>query len=266
MLGALLLSVANASDLSAVYMNGRLHGPQVFTGDGFHSVAFYNKSREKATFDVYRLLPGTNLAEFTVAERAFKAALTSGNSTTSQWAALSRLAQALGGAAVSAHGKSEVYVDLHEGTYAITAVPGGRTQDLLVAQVMVVGNNSAVRAPTTVNTVHLSDFSFDYPRTVTAGASLWRVINGGEQMHKTEFFRLLPGKTVADLQAYLLGEVAEEPYDKTASFEELSPHTTGFMSLNLAAGRWVAACLMHDANDPTATHFGEGMIGQIVVF
>jgi len=84
------------------------------------------------------------------------------------------------------------------------------------------------------------------------------------------FFKLLPGKTVADLKAFLsdqTGEAGAPPFDDSdmADAEVLTPGQTVYVPLDFSQGDWVAVCFVQDINNPDVVHFMEGMIEEFTV-
>src|SRR5258708_39606929 len=52
-----------------------------------------------------------------------------------------------------------------------------------------------------VVTVHAKDYSFVAPKTIKSGASTWRLVNDGKELHHLSILKLDKGKTVADYVA-----------------------------------------------------------------
>lgn len=271
LLAGLLLSglaLAQAQpDAHAVYTGGHLMGPQVVAGLGFRSIRVANESETKVTFDAYRLQRGVELSQFTAAVDALRVARSEGQDSSAALTKLADLADALGGVAVSAHSTADLFVDLTQGEYAITATPTATADTVAIDSFHATVGGDSATAPQVADVVKLTDTAIDVPATVNSGKNLWKVQNSGQQLHMTQFYRLLPGRTVADLTAYLSGNSANaaKPYDKTASFEPVSAGVTAYMNLDLAAGDWVAACLVKDSANPTLAHFQQGMIDEFIV-
>ncbi len=259
-----------AADVRTEYADGSLRGPQVYAGEGFHSVGLINESADAVTFNVYRVHEGVGLAAFEQTDRALQAALQTSDSVPAMRTFMQQ-ADALGGTVVKAHDETDMFVDLEEGTYVVSASVGGNDASKPVyTSFMVTEGGDQGAAPEVTNAVHLSDFAFDFPATVAAGENLWEVSNTGEQPHIAAFFKLLPGKTTADLEAFLNGATDENtppPFDTSTdvSVEALTPGATVYLPLDFSAGTWVAVCFVPDMNNPATAHYMEGMLEEFVV-
>src|SRR5207302_328753 len=77
--------------------------------------------------------------------------------------------------------------------------------------ITVAGTAPAAADPATDNTITLSDYDFSPAHPVTAGAHTFRVDNAGPQLHELMILRLLPGKSVADIQAWARNEMKGPP-------------------------------------------------------
>lgn len=259
-----------AADVHAEYADGSLRGPQLYAGQGFHSVGLINESADAVTFSVYRLHEDVGLAAFEQTDAALQAALQTADSTAAMKAFMAQ-ADALGGTTVKAHDETDMFVDLEEGTYVVSvSVEGNDASKPVYTSFMVTEGGDQGAAPEVANAVHLSDFAFDFPATVAAGENLWEVSNTGEQPHIAAFFKLLPGKTTADLEAFLNGATDEStppPFDTSTdvSIEALTPGATVYLPLDFSAGTWVAVCFVPDMNNPSTAHYMEGMLEEFVV-
>lgn len=96
---------------------------------------------------------------------------------------------------------------------------------------MVTESGSPAAAPEVANVVHFSDFAFDFPTTIEAGAS------------------------------------GPPPFasDVVIDVEALSPGQTVYLPLAFDVGNWVAVCFVQDLDDPAVTHLMEGMIQEFSV-
>lgn len=261
---ALAFGLAHAADVNAVLLQGRLEAPALVTGTGFRSIGLINHGNESAEFRVYRLLSDASAADLLEANAALDEAVAANDDRVPGIRTLTESAEALSGLTVSAHDDEEMLVDLRSGTYVIVATAGDEAP--VHASFRVVGGADDVDAPQVPNAVTFSDFAFDFPSQVDEGDILWEVNNTGAQPHDAELFRLLPGKTVADLQAYLNGDGGDAaPYDKTATIEFVSAGATVFVPVDLSAGRWVALCSVPNMDDAQMTHAMEGMIAEFRV-
>jgi len=274
--GLLTFGLAHAAaDVATEYINGELTGPQVFAGEGFHSIALVNSSDQPVAFTLSRLQDGITVGAFVKANDALQQAI-SGAGNAEVVASEKKFvadADGLGGTTVKAHGETDMYADLETGTYVVSAAPETEDGDSgapVYLSFMVTESGAKAAAPKVSNAVDLADFSFDFPATMEAGTNLWKITNTGTQPHMAAFFKLLPGKTVADLEAFLsdqTGKAGAPPFDvnDTAEAEVLTPGRTVYLPLDFSQGDWVAVCFVQDIDNPAVAHFMEGMIEEFTV-
>lgn len=268
---ALLTGLAQAAaDVRTEYSNGSLRAPEIYAGEGFHSIGLINESENSVTFNVYRLHDGTDLAAFEKTDAALQSALQTDDSVPEMKAFMAQ-ADALSGTVVAAHSETDMFVDLEEGTYVVSAnLDGDDAGAPTYTSFMVTEGGDQGTAPEVANVVHFSDFAFDFPAIVAAGKDLWEVTNTGDQPHIAAFFKLQPGKTTADLEAFLGGAAGEEtppPFDTSVdvNVEALTPGVAVYLPLDFTSGDWVAVCFVPDLNNPTMAHYMEGMVEEFVV-
>ncbi len=267
------LAHAATADVSVEYMNGALTGPQLFEGTGYHSITLMNNSDQLATFSLARLHAGSSVGDYTAANDAFTASLDGQGDSVAAVKNLLALADALSGTEVKAHTEITMFADLQQGTYVVSAFADGDEGALSAPTYlpfMVTASGTEAAAPEASYVVHFSDFAFDFPATVDAGSNLWEISNTGEQPHIAVFFKLLPDKTMAELETFLndeTGQAGPPPFDTDVmlDLEALSPGQTVYMPLDMAAGEWVAVCFVQDLENPELSHAMEGMIQEFAV-
>jgi len=117
-----------------------------------------------------------------------------------------------------------------------------------------------------VVTVHAKDFSFDAPKTITAGMTSFKLVNDGKMLHHLQIMKLEHGKTFADLQAAMKDPAAAPPtwLVSVGGPNAAVPGNTIEATLNLEAGNYVIACFIPSPGDP-APHFTKGMIQPLTV-
>lgn len=270
--GFLAFGLANAADVNMSFIDGALTGGQEFAGTGYHSILLANYSDQSATFNVARLHTGTSVQEMKAADAAIKSSDNGTDAVAGMKEFMSK-ADALGGTMVKPNGEVEMFVDLQAGTYLVSAYAESDDDSMnapAYATFLVTESGARTDAPSAAKTVHLSDFAFDFPATLDSGSNLWKVINTGEQPHIAAFFKLNPGKTVADLEAFLNDETGASgppPFDTnvTVDIEPLSPGETVYLPLDFDAGDWVAVCFIEDLDNSEISHFMEGMIQEFKV-
>lgn len=266
--GVLLLGVVQAQrGVHVTLHEGALSAMAPMTASGYQPLDLVNRSATDTVFSVYRLKRSTSVADFTEASLALARASASNGNTQTATLALADSATALGGVSVSKHSSKSMIVNLETGSYAVVAAPSdGSDITVTTFRVTRVGPDAAP-APQVLTEVDFSDFAFSFPKNISTGENLWRVSNTGSQPHVADLYRLRPGRTVADLLAYIEGgSSGRAPYDKTASIAMVAEGETVFVPVDLAAGEWVALCFAPDTNQPHLTHVMEGMIAEFRVF
>jgi hypothetical protein len=128
---------------------------------------------------------------------------------------------------------------------------------------LVVAPSSASPAaePTPTATMTLSDYKFDMSQPMKSGQNVVRVENTADQPHEAVLFKIAPGKTVKDFEAWL--PQAEKnpmpPAIPMGGVVGLSKGRHAFFSANLDAGDYVLVCFLGDAKDGKP-HFAHGMV------
>jgi hypothetical protein len=114
-------------------------------------------------------------------------------------------------------------------------------------------------------TVHAKDFSFDMPRTVKSGTSLWRLVNDGKEMHHLLIIKLDKGKTAADFAATM-----KKPGPMPAWAHSVGgpnpalPGGSVDATLTLDPGEYLATCFVPSPGSP-APHVTKGMVVPFTV-
>lgn len=267
LLAVLLTGAVQAQEDVNVVLNGSsLSNQHLIVGTGFHALNLVNRGTYDADFTVYRLRKGASLEKFTAANQELADATASGSEAHEALEALEETAVALGGLNVSDHSSKTMLVDLSRGTYVVASIPedGG---EITYSTFRVMGPNDDSGGPQVAaeTVVDMKDFAFDLPADVAGGTNLWKVSNTGTQPHVADFYRLLPGRTMEDLIAYLSGEGGQQPYDKTESISMVSAGETVYLPVNFESGNWVALCFVPDMDNPDLSHVMEGMVAEFRV-
>lgn len=114
-------------------------------------------------------------------------------------------------------------------------------------------------------TITERDYEFVLSSPLTAGTHTIRVENAGPQVHEVAVFQLLPGKTLADFQAWdASGMRGPPPAKPLGGFVGPDVGGHGYFAATFVPGAYVLACGVPDAKDgkPHTTH---GMIKEITV-
>lgn len=226
---------------------------------GWLRIAFKNTGKEPHHAQLARLKDGVTLEQL-------QASLQKGPE-----AALS-LVSLEGGPGVLEPGKStSVTLNLPAGQYValcfvespnkVPHLAKGMIRPFAVTQ---SGGPEAPR-PAAEQTIVLRDFGFDVPTSLSAGRITLNVVNEGPQPHELALLRLAPGKTMADLQAFMAGSPSEpRPFEEVAGMQALDTGKSGLVTLDLQSGSYVALCFIPDPGSGKP-HTELGMVKEITV-
>jgi hypothetical protein len=180
-------------------------------------------------------------------------------------------ARFLGGAYAPPHGEATATLDLEPGSYAWVCFAPGKDNvaHLLVhkqARAFVVRARGADRpsssAPVPTASLRLLDYSFQFGAPLTPGRHTVRVENVGAEPHHVLMFKLMPGKTIEDYQAWVQRNMqGEPPVTFVAAMAELSTGATGYFEADLAAANYVLVCLITGRDE--VSHAEKGMVQHI---
>jgi len=119
-------------------------------------------------------------------------------------------------------------------------------------------------APTPDVTITLADYNFAIKGSLTAGKHVVQILNDGPQDHEVEFFQLAPGKTLADLQAWIQTRQGPPPGMPIGGVAGTARSTTSFITLDLTPGEYVMVCFVPDSKDGKP-HTAHGMVKPFTV-
>ena len=163
------------------------------------------------------------------------------------------LAGGVGLAAPNHH--EQAVLDLTEGQYVMLCLVSGEDGVPHVAkgmlkpiQVVARKSQAVVQEPKSDVSIVLKDFRFEMPAEIKAGRLTWKVTNQGPQPHEVFIVKLLPGKTLDDLTAFMHTYEGEPPVEDAAAgrVAVMGPGQTGWVNLDLSAGDYVALCHITD--------------------
>ncbi|HXF68661.1 MAG TPA: hypothetical protein VNK89_02545 [Thermoflexus sp.] len=177
------------------------------------------------------------------------------------------LLEFVGGPSVLDPGKSqEVVLDLKAGNYVILCfvpsadgVPHLAKGMVRPLQVVAANGQAGAQAPQAVRSVVLKDFGFEMPAEVKAGQQTWEIKNAGPQLHEIVIFQLAPGKTMADVGAFLQSPAGPPPFEAIGGMQALSVGKSAWLVLDLQPGNYVVLCNVPDSASGKA-HAELGMI------
>jgi hypothetical protein len=165
--------------------------------------------------------------------------------------ALALISGAGGPGATDPNGSTEVTQDLKPGTYALAcfiAGPDGVPHMMkgMLKPIEVTASTESSAAPATRATFTMKDFSFDIPSTLPSGQATYKVMNLGPQMHELNIIKLAPGKTLQDAQAWEGAPAGPPPFSAAGGINAFSADGSGYMTLDLQPGHYVAICNVPD--------------------
>lgn len=168
-------------------------------------------------------------------------------------------------------GTAEATSTLEPGNYALVCfipaadgvphVMKGMSRGLVVTA--ATGAVAAEPAPTTDLT--LSDYKFTFSSPLKSGQNVIKVENVADQPHEVVVFKLLPGKTMKDFEAWL--PVMEKAPPPVAAIGGIVGQVKGqhaFFTANLDPGDYVLICYLPDAKDGKP-HFMHGMMQAVKI-
>jgi hypothetical protein len=125
-------------------------------------------------------------------------------------------------------------------------------------------SGSAASEPTADIKLGLTEYSFAFAPVPTSGGHTIRVDNNGKQDHEIVLVRLPPGKTVADLMAWLDKPAGPPPAELLGGVSPIAPGRHAYFTADLTPGSYAAMCFVGDAADGKP-HIAHGMIKPFTV-
>ncbi|SMB82905.1 hypothetical protein [Deinococcus hopiensis] len=110
--------------------------------------------------------------------------------------------------------------------------------------------------------VKLVDYGFELPKgvAITEGPQVWEVTNAGPEGHEMLVFRIAPGKTMADVAAYMQKPEGPMPIIPAGGAQAVTKGRTSYAHLNLAPGDYILLCGVPSPSHQGAPHAALGMI------
>lgn len=166
-------------------------------------------------------------------------------------------------------GEANATVALAPGSYVVACLIPGSDQVPHVMKGMmrpltVLPATAPAATPRGDVTMTLHDYSFTLSGTLAAGRRTIEVRNGGPQPHEIELIQLAPGKTAADMLAWLRQSEGPPPGLPLGGVSPLARGSTAWFEADLVPGRYALICFVPDAKDGKA-HFEHGMVQEIEV-
>ena len=137
---------------------------------------------------------------------------------------------------------------------------------LLAATASVAFVTPAVTSPAApVVTVKASEFAFSGPRSVSAGATTFRLVNTGKQLHHVTLMKLAAGKTMADFVAAIkAGGPPPAWATESGGPNAATPGARVDATVMLEPGEYVLVCFIPSPGE-TMPHMAKGMMAPLTV-
>jgi uncharacterized cupredoxin-like copper-binding protein len=166
-------------------------------------------------------------------------------------------------------GESEVTLDLPAGEYALLCVIPSKNGvphfALGMMQRLTVTEPAAPRPALTADVeMTLNDYGFATSAPIAAGRRTIRVRNAGPQPHEVIMVRLAPGKTPADVLAFIESGQGDPPGEPVGGTTMLASGEENYVTGDFAAGEYALLCLIPDRGDGRP-HVAHGMVRQVTV-
>jgi uncharacterized cupredoxin-like copper-binding protein len=177
-----------------------------------------------------------------------------------------------GPAGIAPGAESNATLVLDPGNYALVCfIPSSDGMPHMAKGMMepleVVAEKGAAAAPEPQAdlTVKLVDYDFQMPESLTTGRHVVRVDNAGIEPHELVIWQLPPGKSLADVIAWVDGGLSGPPTGRPVA--GLSPVGAGghaYFVMDLPPGDYALICFVPDEGDGKP-HYDHGMAKQITV-
>jgi hypothetical protein len=229
---------------------------------GFTTVRVVNKGNEPHMAHLVRLDSGRTVEEFV---KAYGEAVRTVGPRPA-WATR------YGGTGAAPHREKSTLQYLEPGTYAMICLlshSGGNQGNLhfmtgMVRPLVVRASDGAApprAARKATDVIRLVDYAFVMNRPLTAGRHVIRVESRGTLPHEIGMFKLAPGKTAADLQAWARNPQGPMPVtEESGGVGALAPSLDAYFEIDLTPGEYVLFCFVTAPDG--RPHTEHGMIQQ----
>jgi len=171
---------------------------------------------------------------------------------------------------VDPQGRQEITAELTPGLYVLLCLipsPDGvpHVAKGMIAFTEVVAADAQVDSalPAVAGVVKLLDYSFVLPEAIQPGQQVWQVVNEGTEAHEINLIKLNEGKSLADVLAFIENPAGPPPFTNAGGFQAVDPGKSGYVTLDLTAGAYVALCHV-----PSPKHEGKAheLLGMVLPF
>ena len=166
-------------------------------------------------------------------------------------------------------GESNATLTLTPGRYMLFCVipaADGMLHVMKGMQKTITVTKSARQAPRPSHDVAitLTDYDFVFSRAITPGIRTLRITNTATQPHEMVLMRLPPGRTVADLVAWVAKPGGPPPVVPLGGITDIGPGEVAFVRVDFSVGEYALICFSPDEKDGKP-HFAHGMTKQFHV-
>jgi len=166
-------------------------------------------------------------------------------------------------------GESVGVVDLPEGSYAVVCFipsPDGTPHIMkgMVKPLTVAGEPMPASTIKPTAKAVLSDYAFTFAKPITPGRQVIEFRNESEQTHEAFLAKLLPGKTAADLLAWIAKMDGPPPAIPMSGITGIEPGAVQSVIVDFEPGTYAWYCFVPDANDGKE-HVQHGMVREFTV-
>ena len=171
--------------------------------------------------------------------------------------------------AVPGGSESSATLRLEPGTYALLChVAGGdgvpHVRKGMMRVIRVVGAALPAAAPRADVQMTLADYGFGWEGPMKHGERVIRVVNNAAQPHEVVMVKLAPGRTAADVLAWLQSPRGAPPGVPVGGVTGLAQGMENYITVNLEKGQYALFCFVPDAGDGKP-HIAHGMIRTLTI-
>jgi len=124
--------------------------------------------------------------------------------------------------------------------------------------------NANMTEPAADVTMSLADYTFTLSKPLVAGRQLIKLENVAKQHHEVVLVQLAPGKSLADLTAWVATMKGPPPGKPLGGVPAFMPGKNTYFEVNLTPGDYALICFLPDAKDGKP-HHQHGMTQQFKV-
>ena len=129
---------------------------------------------------------------------------------------------------------------------------------------VVPATNGVALMPKGDATITLRDYGFEFSKALTAGRHEVLVTNAAQQPHEIVVVRLAPGKTSANVAAWVEKMDGPPPGAPIGGTTAIASGGSNVATLDLTPGEYALLCFIGDAKDGKP-HVAHGMMHQFTV-